>query len=144
MFIDKQLWRFLFICNRQGQTNSIRLMNLYLWSIFSVQIFFFLLTSHSFSFMSYKHCFSHRKLTGIKITSEEDAIEAMKILHSKGPKIVVISSSEFSPDGSIISLASTVASRYKGPIVYSSVYLVCFFLFIFIHKLKEKNLVVQK
>lgn len=54
--------------------------------------------------------FEVEKLTGIKITSEEDAIEAMKILHSKGPKIVVISSSEFSPDGSIISLASTVAS----------------------------------
>lgn len=54
--------------------------------------------------------FEVEKLTGIKITSEEDAIEAMKILHSKGPKIVVISSSEFSPDGSIISLASTVAN----------------------------------
>lgn len=57
--------------------------------------------------------FEVEKLTGIKITSEEDAIEAMKILHSKGPKTVVISSSEFSSDGSITSLASTVANGKK-------------------------------
>lgn len=57
--------------------------------------------------------FEVEKLTGIKITSEEDAIEAMKILHSKGPKTVVISSSEFSSDGSITSLASTVANGEK-------------------------------
>lgn len=57
--------------------------------------------------------FEVEKLTGIKITSGEDAIEAMKILHSKGPKTVVISSSEFSSDGSITSLASTVANGKK-------------------------------
>lgn len=57
--------------------------------------------------------FEVEKLTGIKITSEEDAIEAMKILHSKGPKTVVISSSEFSSDGSITSLASTVTNGKK-------------------------------
>uniref|UniRef100_A0A8W8JC83 Pyridoxal kinase n=1 Tax=Magallana gigas TaxID=29159 RepID=A0A8W8JC83_MAGGI len=57
--------------------------------------------------------FEVEKLTGIKITSEEDAIEAMKILHSRGPKTVVISSSEFSSDGSITSLASTVANGKK-------------------------------
>ena len=53
-----------------------------------------------------------RNLTGVKISSEEDAIKAMQILHDKGPRTVVISSSEFSHDTSIICLASSVTSTY--------------------------------
>ena len=53
-----------------------------------------------------------RNLTGVKINTEEDAIKAMQILHDKGPRTVVISSSEFSHDTSIICLASSVTSTY--------------------------------
>ncbi|XP_048767181.1 pyridoxal kinase-like isoform X2 [Ostrea edulis] len=57
--------------------------------------------------------FETEKLTGMKINSVEDAIKAMEILHNKGPKTVVISSSEFAADGAITSLASTVINGRK-------------------------------
>ncbi|XP_061177256.1 pyridoxal kinase-like [Saccostrea echinata] len=57
--------------------------------------------------------FEAEKLTGVEISNVEDAIKAMQILHSKGPKTVVISSSEFATDGTIICLASTVTNGCK-------------------------------
>nr|XP_022291644.1 pyridoxal kinase-like [Crassostrea virginica] len=57
--------------------------------------------------------FEIENLTGVKINTEEDAIKAMQILHDKGPRTVVISSSEFSHDTSIICLASSVTNGNK-------------------------------
>lgn len=50
----------------------------------------------------------YRLLTGIKIKSEEDALKAMQCLHDKGPKTVVLSSTNLGSKGKLIALASTI------------------------------------
>jgi pyridoxine kinase len=47
-------------------------------------------------------------LSGCNITNEQDALEAMKVLHNKGVRIVILSSTEFSQgeDDQLVCLAS--------------------------------------
>ena len=50
--------------------------------------------------------FEAQLLSGRKIKDENDALEAMKVLHDKGVKIVILSSTDFSDSGESITLAS--------------------------------------
>lgn len=52
--------------------------------------------------------FEAETLTGLKIHTEDDALKAMDILHNKGPKTVVISSSDIGQEGYIVSFFSSV------------------------------------
>lgn len=54
----------------------------------------------------------YRLLTGRSINSEEEALLAMDDLHNMGPQTVVISSSNLGSNGTIMSLASTVKSKF--------------------------------
>jgi len=47
-------------------------------------------------------------LTGTKIASEEDALAAMELLHSKGAQTVVLTSTELGSDGLLICLGSSI------------------------------------
>ncbi|XP_065057429.1 pyridoxal kinase-like [Rhopilema esculentum] len=51
--------------------------------------------------------FEAELLSGIKIRNEEDAIKATDILHSKGTKTVIISSTEIGVEGTLTLLASS-------------------------------------
>jgi len=50
--------------------------------------------------------FEIEQLTGVKISTIEDAIKAMRLLHQKGPQTVIISSSELGDKDHLIMLAS--------------------------------------
>ena len=50
----------------------------------------------------------YRILTGMKIKNESDAFNAMQVLHDRGPKTVVLSSSDLGKDGVLVGLASTI------------------------------------
>ena len=44
----------------------------------------------------------------MKIKNESDAFNAMQVLHDRGPKTVVLSSSDLGKDGVLVGLASTI------------------------------------
>lgn len=67
-----------------------------------------------------------RLLTDMKITSEADALKVMQCLHEKGPKTVVLSSTNLGSEGVLVALASTI----KGH-TYSS-YLGTLFVHLFV------------
>lgn len=50
--------------------------------------------------------FEAQLLTGTKINNENEALEAMKLLHEKGVRIVILSSTDFSSHGQLVCLAS--------------------------------------
>ena len=50
--------------------------------------------------------FEAQLLTGKKISNESEALEAMKVLHDKGVRIVILSSTDFSSHGQLMCLAS--------------------------------------
>lgn len=50
--------------------------------------------------------FEAQLLSGRDINNEEEALEAMKVLHDKGVKIVILSSTEFGSDDQLVCLAS--------------------------------------
>lgn len=52
--------------------------------------------------------FEAELLSGMKITNEKEAFKAMKILHERGTKTVVITSSELGDDDTLIALGSTM------------------------------------
>lgn len=57
--------------------------------------------------------FEAELLTGIKITSEAEALQAMQCLHDKGPKTVVLSSTDLGSEGILVALASTIKNGEK-------------------------------
>lgn len=59
-------------------------------------------------------CEYFRLLTGLKITSEADAMKVMQCLHDKGPKTVVLSSTNLGSEGVLVALASTVKGQKLG------------------------------
>ena len=52
--------------------------------------------------------FEAELLSGMKISSEQDAFKAMDILHSKGTKSVVITSSELGKENTLVALGSSI------------------------------------
>nr|CAG4638577.1 EOG090X09AY [Cyclestheria hislopi] len=54
-------------------------------------------------------------LTGKKITNEQDALECMKMLHEKGAKVVIISSSDIGPNGVLLAFGSVKQRGANGP-----------------------------
>lgn len=65
----------------------------------------------------------HRLLTDMKITSEADALKVMQCLHDKGPRTVVLSSTNLGSEGVLVALASTIKGHN-----YS-----CYFWALFVH-----------
>ncbi|KAK3582051.1 hypothetical protein CHS0354_025657 [Potamilus streckersoni] len=57
--------------------------------------------------------FEAELLTGMKINTEKEALQAMQILHDKGPKTVVISSTNLGTEGVLVALASSVKNGKK-------------------------------
>ncbi|KAL3882910.1 hypothetical protein ACJMK2_029212 [Sinanodonta woodiana] len=57
--------------------------------------------------------FEAELLTGMKINTEKDALQAMQILHDKGPMTVVISSTNLGTEGVLVALASSVRNGKK-------------------------------
>jgi len=57
--------------------------------------------------------FEAELLSGVKIANESDAFQAMKILHDRGTKTVVITSSELGDHKTLIALGSTVNGLNK-------------------------------
>ena len=55
--------------------------------------------------------FEAQLLTGKKISNESEALEAMKVLHDKGVRIVILSSTDFSSHGQLMCLASQKESE---------------------------------
>eukprot|EP00112_Aurelia_sp_Birch-Aquarium-sp1_P004493 Seg1509.16 transcript_id=Seg1509.16/GoldUCD/mRNA.D3Y31 product="Pyridoxal kinase" protein_id=Seg1509.16/GoldUCD/D3Y31 len=51
--------------------------------------------------------FEAELLSGVKINTEEDAIKAMDVLHTKGTKTVIISSTEIGKENTLVLLASS-------------------------------------
>lgn len=49
----------------------------------------------------------------MKITSEADALKVMQCLHDKGPKTVVLSSTNLGSEGILVALASTVKGQWS-------------------------------
>ena len=58
--------------------------------------------------------FEAELLSGMKITSEQDAFKAMDILHSKGTKSVVITSSELGKENTLVALGSSINPGSSG------------------------------
>ena len=50
----------------------------------------------------------------MKINSEADALKVMQCLHDKGPKTVVLSSTNLGSEGVLVALASTVKGRFSA------------------------------
>lgn len=57
--------------------------------------------------------FEAELLTDIKINSEAEALKAMQVLHDKGPKTVVLSSTNLGSEGVLVALASSVTNGTK-------------------------------
>ncbi|KAL4233160.1 hypothetical protein ACF0H5_007845 [Mactra antiquata] len=57
--------------------------------------------------------FEAELLTGIKIQSEADALQAMQCLHDKGPHTVVLSSTNLGSEGVLVALASSIKDGVK-------------------------------
>ena len=55
--------------------------------------------------------FVHRLLSGKKIKTEADALEAMQIFHDQGVKTVVLSSVDTEQPDKLITLATSVIGR---------------------------------
>lgn len=58
--------------------------------------------------------FEAELLSGIKINSEKDAFKAMDILHSKGTKAIVITSSELGSKDTLVALGSSLNDSSSG------------------------------
>jgi len=63
-------------------------------------------------------CFVRRCLTGKKIASVCDAVNAMKVVHDKGPHTVIITSTELGDTDNLL----MIASHRKGLKTDSSVW----------------------
>jgi len=57
--------------------------------------------------------FEAELLAEMKITNQAEALAAMQILHDKGPKTVVLSSTNLGSEGVLVSLASTIKDGVK-------------------------------
>lgn len=57
--------------------------------------------------------FEAELLSGVKITNESEAFKAMKILHERGTKTVVITSSELGDNKTLIALGSSVNGKKR-------------------------------
>ena len=51
-------------------------------------------------------------MTGKKITTEQDALDAMQSIHAMGVKTVVLSSAEFGED--LVAISSTMANDKRA------------------------------
>lgn len=58
--------------------------------------------------------FEAELLSGMKINCEKDAFKAMDILHNKGTKVVVITSSELGKEDTLVSLGSSFNATSSG------------------------------
>ncbi|KAL5009528.1 hypothetical protein ScPMuIL_011833 [Solemya velum] len=57
--------------------------------------------------------FEAEKLSGISINNQDDALKAIECLHTKGVKVVVISSSDIGKEGNMLTLASTAKNGVR-------------------------------